>query len=433
MDLELLRSAGTMKSFDENETVFLENEAGSSMYIPVQGTFGVYINSFVDFPIRIAEIPQGSFFGEMSVIDGSNRSATIISETKGMALVVESDKFGLLVEKSHEFTQKLLMALQKRLETTAEKIKETGITAPDIVGLDERFAKSGSNMQVMLEMATEIRKMNEILIPKVEEEADINDGIDLNAKGDGTNLKLLPVGYEPFDKIDENINDFMLEEKNMVCPYCNARITGNIPIPSALKEEANDLDGRIIYKDFNILLYTNIVCSECYFTDTYQEFSKGRLNREARQMEVIKFETAERFTGYANPLQHTYDEAVLSYYLQHECLRKTTRDSIRYAKSWIRLYWLYKDKGDKENMEVCAEKAEYYYSQFLDGKGGDLNTYDIMRLHAIIAELVLVFNNYTVARDHFKQIQRLSNDTQNAVALKFADAISKKFEEIRKL
>ena len=88
-DIALFKQLGKVVHFKENQTVFMQDDEGDNMYIVLKGTFGVYINSFSSFPIRVAEVRQGSFFGEMSVIDGWPRSATIIAEEEGAALAVD--------------------------------------------------------------------------------------------------------------------------------------------------------------------------------------------------------------------------------------------------------------------------------------------------------------------------------------------------------
>jgi CRP-like cAMP-binding protein len=84
-DLSLYRNIGKFKFYKPDEIVFLQNEIGDEMYVVAKGRFGVYINSFTDFPTKVAGITEDGFFGEMSAIDGWMRSATVISEEQGVS------------------------------------------------------------------------------------------------------------------------------------------------------------------------------------------------------------------------------------------------------------------------------------------------------------------------------------------------------------
>lgn len=131
-DFSILSSLGTVVNIKKSETVFMQHDAGDCMYIVMDGTFGVYINSFSDFPVRVAGIGQGLFFGEMSVIDGSPRSATIIAEDDCSALVIGKDSFEELLEKSPEIGKTILNTLRERSNTTADAVRKAGKEPPPL-------------------------------------------------------------------------------------------------------------------------------------------------------------------------------------------------------------------------------------------------------------------------------------------------------------
>jgi hypothetical protein len=401
-DLSLLRSYGTVTQFSKGQIVFMENEAGDSMYIALKGVYGVYVNSFTDFPARVADIKEGDFFGEMSLIDESLRSATIISDDDGIALAVKKEQFAPLLEKSPDIAGRILITLQNRALAMSETVKAAGKgdSLPPLPGLfgtgqPKTFAS-------MMELSHGIRQMNELLHGTSDPEALIvQPETAITQTGDGP--KLLPDGYVPFNKPDENDSGQFLQAKKVVCPYCFIRSDAHIPAQNKLTEMWTDLEGRVLYKDFDILKYTNLVCPNCNFTDTYQEFTKFKPARDIPLYKGNRFENAENFTGFAQTHSHTADEAVLSYYLRLMCLKKTTNDPLRYAKAWIRLYWLYGDLHNKELEKACADKADQYYAEFLGRSGDKLNTIDVMRINALLGELAVTLGNYRSAMQYFEQ------------------------------
>ncbi|MCL2096233.1 MAG: cyclic nucleotide-binding domain-containing protein, partial [Oscillospiraceae bacterium] len=260
-DIALLKQLGKVVNFTENQTVFMQDDEGDNMYIVLKGTFGVYINSFSSFPVRIAEVQQGSFFGEMSVIDGWPRSATIVAEVDGAALAVDMSNFSLLLEKAPDIAESILNTLRNRALNTAAAVAESGKTAPEMPQAlkTAKYQDAKSSISFMTMLAERVRDMNAMLATQEEAQPPPE------AKGEQKeeSLELLPDGYVPFNIRDENDNRAMLHVKKYICPYCNKETQAAIPVFSALKPQSATLDGRIIYKGFDILRYTNNICRKC--------------------------------------------------------------------------------------------------------------------------------------------------------------------------
>ena len=79
--LDLLISMLVERRFDAGATVVAEGEPGRSMFIDKSGrlTVSKRANSGSVIPISILE--PGDFFGEMSLIEMQNRSATVLAES----------------------------------------------------------------------------------------------------------------------------------------------------------------------------------------------------------------------------------------------------------------------------------------------------------------------------------------------------------------
>ncbi|NQV33236.1 MAG: mechanosensitive ion channel [Phycisphaeraceae bacterium] len=71
-----------------------QGEPGDSMYILVEGLLGVYLEKAnVAASVKLAQIEPGQFFGEMSLLTGEKRSATVLAATD--AVVFEISKADL--------------------------------------------------------------------------------------------------------------------------------------------------------------------------------------------------------------------------------------------------------------------------------------------------------------------------------------------------
>ncbi len=78
--LDLLTSMLVERRFDAGATVVVEGEPGRSMFIVHTGELVVGKLGDSGRMIRIAGFDPGDFFGEMTLIEMQNRSATVIAE-----------------------------------------------------------------------------------------------------------------------------------------------------------------------------------------------------------------------------------------------------------------------------------------------------------------------------------------------------------------
>ena len=79
--LDLLVSMLVERRFDAGATVFAEGEPGRSMFIVHSGQLVVSKRADGGRVLRMSGLAPGDFFGEMTLIEMQNRSATVIAES----------------------------------------------------------------------------------------------------------------------------------------------------------------------------------------------------------------------------------------------------------------------------------------------------------------------------------------------------------------
>lgn len=79
--LDLLITMLVERRFDIGATVVTEGETGRSMFIVHSGELAVNKRGNSGHDIRIADLAPGDFFGEMTLIEMQNRSATVVAES----------------------------------------------------------------------------------------------------------------------------------------------------------------------------------------------------------------------------------------------------------------------------------------------------------------------------------------------------------------
>ncbi|MDR7545350.1 MAG: cyclic nucleotide-binding domain-containing protein [Armatimonadota bacterium] len=85
-------------------------ETGHELFIIVDGEATVQTADR-----RTTRLGPGEFFGEMSLIDGGPRSATVVAKTPMKLLVVGHREFWALLNQAPQLTAKVMRALSERL------------------------------------------------------------------------------------------------------------------------------------------------------------------------------------------------------------------------------------------------------------------------------------------------------------------------------
>ena len=114
-----------MKTFGDGEAIVRQGEPGESMYVLASGKVSVVIE-----PDRrqVATIEKGGYFGEMSLLTGEPRSATVVARGETVVLELNADVFrNLGVESPHAIEAVGLAAVARRAEL--DRVRAAGKVA----------------------------------------------------------------------------------------------------------------------------------------------------------------------------------------------------------------------------------------------------------------------------------------------------------------
>ena len=140
MTLEALRSVPLFASLDDqaatnlrnllseqnvtrNTRLFRHGDKGDAMYLIESGRVRISIEDEEKNEVTLAELAQGDFFGEMSLIDGRQRSADAQVIADGRLAILSRDSFLAFVRNNPDVPLKMLSALTERLRRTDELLR----------------------------------------------------------------------------------------------------------------------------------------------------------------------------------------------------------------------------------------------------------------------------------------------------------------------
>jgi uncharacterized membrane protein len=118
-----LRSLLATKDVVANTQLFRKEDTGDAMYLIETGRVRISIVDEDRKEITLAELAQGDFFGEMSIIDGRKRSADAKVIEDGRFAVLSRPDFLAFVRANPDVALGMLGALTDRLRRTDELIR----------------------------------------------------------------------------------------------------------------------------------------------------------------------------------------------------------------------------------------------------------------------------------------------------------------------
>ncbi|HEU4871584.1 MAG TPA: DUF1003 domain-containing protein [Pyrinomonadaceae bacterium] len=140
MTLEALRSVPLFASLDDaaaielrnllsdkivprNTRLFQQGDKGDGMYLIESGRVRISIRDDDKQELTLAELAQGDFFGEMSIIDGRQRSADAQVIEDARLAILSRDAFLSFVRTNPDVALEMLSALTDRLRRTDDLLR----------------------------------------------------------------------------------------------------------------------------------------------------------------------------------------------------------------------------------------------------------------------------------------------------------------------
>ena len=129
-ELAKLRPMLKLREFKAGDAICREGDAGDRMWLLVKGSVSVRLNvSDHRGSRRIASLGRGTVFGEMALIEGGRRSATIVADEDVACYELSSADFDVLLRDSPDTAVRILRntarELARRLRRTSEDFRHT--------------------------------------------------------------------------------------------------------------------------------------------------------------------------------------------------------------------------------------------------------------------------------------------------------------------
>ena len=107
-----------IRDYAKSEVVFEEDSPGTEMYIVHSGRVRLFTHGEHGEEVTLATIEEGGFFGEMTLIDKSPRSATAVAEEDARLVVLDRPRFLYMIRQQPKFAFTVMGVLCQRIRET---------------------------------------------------------------------------------------------------------------------------------------------------------------------------------------------------------------------------------------------------------------------------------------------------------------------------
>jgi CRP/FNR family cyclic AMP-dependent transcriptional regulator len=136
-DLELLENHMVTRSFRKNTIIINEGDEANSFFIIIKGAVKIFLSNEEGKEIIINAQGPGDHFGELALLDGAPRSASVITTEKSTIGVISKEDFHRVLAKNTDLALKLIRELTRRVRFLSDNIRTLALM--DVYG---RVAKT---------------------------------------------------------------------------------------------------------------------------------------------------------------------------------------------------------------------------------------------------------------------------------------------------
>jgi CRP/FNR family cyclic AMP-dependent transcriptional regulator len=113
--LQMLSRVASVRHFAAGAPILREAEAGDLFFALVRGEVKVFVDSPDGREVVLTHLQAGDFFGEMALLEGEARSASVTALSESELVALSREDFFALLARDFALTKKILQTMSARL------------------------------------------------------------------------------------------------------------------------------------------------------------------------------------------------------------------------------------------------------------------------------------------------------------------------------
>jgi CRP/FNR family cyclic AMP-dependent transcriptional regulator len=127
-ELNALILDGSRRLYKKNEIIINEGESSDSAYLIHSGKVKIFLSDEQGREIVLREMSAGEYFGEMSLLDKRERSATVMATEPADLTTITQDNFRKCMRSNPEILERIILGLVTNLREANKKISSLVFT-----------------------------------------------------------------------------------------------------------------------------------------------------------------------------------------------------------------------------------------------------------------------------------------------------------------
>jgi CRP/FNR family cyclic AMP-dependent transcriptional regulator len=119
-----MKSKKLGKLYKDGEIIIKQGDRGNCLYVIQEGRVDV-IHESSERDIKVAELGEPDFFGEMGLFEDDVRSCTVRAAGEARILTIDKRNFFKSINRDPSLAYRLLEKMSSRLREANEKIKDS--------------------------------------------------------------------------------------------------------------------------------------------------------------------------------------------------------------------------------------------------------------------------------------------------------------------
>lgn len=122
-----LEKISVVRKYAKNTVLVTEGDESTHLYIIHKGTATAYLNNEDGRQVNLNYMHDGDYFGELSLLDGKPRSASVMTVTECEIILVSRASVFELIHQHPEFALQLLTELTRRIRELTDSVKDLAL------------------------------------------------------------------------------------------------------------------------------------------------------------------------------------------------------------------------------------------------------------------------------------------------------------------
>lgn len=122
-----LEKLSVQRKYPKNTVLVTEGDESTHLYILRKGTVSCFLNNEDGRQVNLNYMHEGEYFGELSLIDGKPRSASVMTITDCEIILVSRASVQELIRKHPDFALQLLTEVTRRVRELTDSVKDMAL------------------------------------------------------------------------------------------------------------------------------------------------------------------------------------------------------------------------------------------------------------------------------------------------------------------